>query len=86
MIITLTTILKVRVLSGGVDKKTEDEDHPAGSRVHVYKPSDEIKPCFGHLALLYRYVLLDMLGFFMYRRMFVVSFIPVACDCLFVCL
>ncbi len=51
------SILKVRVLgSGGGDKKglSEEKNHPAGPQVHVYEPSDDIKPCFGQLALIYR--------------------------------
>jgi Cyclic nucleotide-binding domain len=27
--------------------------HEAGVLVHLYEPTDSIKPCFGHLALLY---------------------------------
>ncbi len=51
-------VLKVRVRKDGGDKKglSKEKGHPAGSRLHVYEPSDDIKPCFGHLALLYRCV------------------------------
>ncbi len=44
---------------GGNEKGvTKENNHPAGSLLHVYGLSEEIKPCFGHLALLYRCVLM----------------------------
>jgi hypothetical protein len=31
-----------------------DAEKELGPVVHVYEPTDQLKPCFGHLALLYR--------------------------------
>jgi serine/threonine protein phosphatase PrpC/CRP-like cAMP-binding protein len=45
---------EVRVKSSAGPSASADEpEHEAGTLVHVYNPTDTIKPCFGHLSLLY---------------------------------
>lgn len=35
------------------EKEIVTDEAEAGHLVHVYEPTDTIKPCFGHLALMY---------------------------------
>lgn len=35
------------------EKEVVTDEADAGQLVHVYEPSNTVKPCFGHLALMY---------------------------------